>query len=573
MFVGGCKVPEHPVTESRHSDLFGPLKAGSLDSSRLAALLESAQLLHTSVDLEDLLRHLLRTVMARMLAGRGMIAVEEDGVMRVALARGMHRLTAGSRFDEAVAHAEGIEFLFWIGPSDKPAGVLGVSHHRDMEIEPAELDFIKALLGIAAGGINKARAHAETGRINGILGHKVQDLKALLDVARGFSSCTETAQVARLLGLTLAGRWAVRRYAVAAWREGCAPTLKQKGIALPATRELQEQLGDVREAVSVAELSPGSLKQNLQSQQAELIFPLRVQDKVAGCVVLGRRSGPSSFSQSDLEFGISAAAQAAVALERAWYFRETLEKQRMEEELALAASIQAQLFPQVLPELAGWELAARNRPARQCGGDYYDVLPIGRQREQPDYLFCMADVSGKGLPAALLMSNLQAILRTSLAYSPPLVELASRTSALLLASTPPDKYVTAILAVVDPATGVCSFVNAGHNGGILLHSDSRPEILQSTGAPLGLIAGIPYTSETIELKPGDTLVLYSDGVPEAFDLNEEEWGEEQLIQSLQECRELNAVGTIARVFERMDAHVGAAPPHDDITLLVISRRG
>jgi sigma-B regulation protein RsbU (phosphoserine phosphatase) len=244
----------------------------------------------------------------------------------------------------------------------------------------------------------------------------------------------------------------------------------------------------------------------------------------------------------------------------------------MEEELALAADIQAQLFPQVLPGPAGWELAARNRPARQCGGDYYDVLSISRQGEQPSYLFCMADVSGKGLPAALLMSNLQAILRSSLAWSPSLIELAARTNALLLASTPPDKYVTAILALVDPATGNCSYVNAGHNGGILLKADGTAEVLESTGAPLGLIAGIPYASGTLALNPGDTLVLYSDGVPEAFDLNEEEWGTERLIDSLRECRELGAADTIAAVFGRLDAHVGAAPPHDDVTLLVVSRR-
>ena len=136
-------------------NIAGSFHAATLDSSRLAALLESAQLLHTSLDLKDLLRHLLRTVMGRTLSGRGMIAVEEDGVMTVALARGMRKLVAGALFDEALARSDGIDIFFRIGAEDMPAGVLGVSQPPEKEIEQGELQFVRALLGIAAGGINQ----------------------------------------------------------------------------------------------------------------------------------------------------------------------------------------------------------------------------------------------------------------------------------------------------------------------------------------------------------------------------------------------------------------------------------
>jgi sigma-B regulation protein RsbU (phosphoserine phosphatase) len=250
-----------------------------------------------------------------------------------------------------------------------------------------------------------------------------------------------------------------------------------------------------------------------------------------------------------------------------------VERRRLEEELALAARIQARLFPAVLPQLAGCELAARNRPALLCGGDYYDVLPTAEPGERGPHLLCVADVSGKGLPASLLMSNLQATLRASLGYRPALVDLVVRTNELLHASTPTDRYITAILANFEPVTGRCTFVNAGHNGGILIRVDGRVDCLKATGPPLGLLRDLPFLSERIELLPGDVLCLYSDGVPEAFNPQDEEWGDERLMICLHQCRHLDPERIVSKVFEEIDAFAGHAPQHDDITMLVLKRKG
>lgn len=247
-------------------------------------------------------------------------------------------------------------------------------------------------------------------------------------------------------------------------------------------------------------------------------------------------------------------------------------RRRLEEELALAARIQAKLFPAVLPELLGCELAGRNRPALQCGGDYYDVLPTAEAGERGPHLLCVADVSGKGLPASLLMSNLQAILRTSLGYRPALLDLVVRTNELLHASTPADRYITAILANFEPVTGRCTFINAGHNGGVLIRKNGSVDILKTTGPPLGLLRHLPFLSESIELFPGDVLNLYSDGVPEAFNLQDEEWGNERLMNCLSQCRHMSPENMIAKVFEEIDSFAGDAPQNDDITMLVLKRK-
>lgn len=242
-----------------------------------------------------------------------------------------------------------------------------------------------------------------------------------------------------------------------------------------------------------------------------------------------------------------------------------------EQELSLAASIQENLFPAAMPKLTGCDLAARNRPARQCGGDYYDALPVAAESPDHPHLLCVADVSGKGLPASLLMSNIQATLRALLGRMPSLTELAAHTNNLLYATTPANKYVTAILVEIDPVSGACRYVNAGHTDGLLLRADGEAVWLKATGTPLGLIPQMPYDEESFVLQPGDIVAMYSDGVSEAQNVQEEEFSETRVADLLREYKHESAAALVARVFEEVDRFAGAAPQFDDITLLILKR--
>lgn len=541
------------------------------DPIRLEALLESAQLLHSSLNLEDLLRHLLRSVMGRLMVGRGLIAVEEEGTMRLALLRGIKGLRAGDTFDEAMARDAGVQLILPIGKTDEPVGLLGLGRPPGGEVDAEEKEFLTALLGIAAGGIANARAHAESFRLNQDLDQKVQELRALLDLVRGLTSTLEPDEVASLLMFTLAGRWAVRKYALAAWREGHPAVVRQKGMTFPDLKAFQPALDALPEAIGIDSLPDGDFKEAVRAQQGTLVFPLRSSETVSGVVVLGARFGQLGFSEADLEFGAGLVAQAAVAFENSWYVRETLERKKIEQELALAATIQQQLFPESLPRLAGYDMAAHNRPARQCGGDYYDALPVNDIDDHQHHLFCVADVSGKGLPASLLMSNVQATLRALLGRVPSLAELAARTNELLYATTPSNKYVTAILVQFDPLTGSVRYVNAGHNGGLLLRQNGEAEWLKPTGTPLGLLAGLPYEEATFRLDSGDLLALFSDGIPEAQDTAENEFGEARLLEHLRGICGQRAESIVTDIYRELDLFAGDAPQYDDITLFVIKR--
>jgi sigma-B regulation protein RsbU (phosphoserine phosphatase) len=224
-----------------------------------------------------------------------------------------------------------------------------------------------------------------------------------------------------------------------------------------------------------------------------------------------------------------------------------------------------------MPVLAGCELAAHNRPARQVGGDYYDALTVLRDVRPPAYLLCLADVSGKGLPASLLMSSIQATLRALLRHVPSLVDLAARTNELLYATTPTNKYATAILMQIDTEAHTVHYVNAGHADCILLRAGGDVELLKSTGAPLGLLPGTVYEEMSFSLQPGDLVALFSDGVTEAWDADEVEFGESRLIECLRSVSGGSSQGIVTSIFEAVDRFAGAAPQHDDITLLVVKR--
>lgn len=544
-----------------------PATNSSLSLSGLQALLESARLLNSSLSLEDLLRHLLRTAMGRLLVTRGLIAIEDHGEMRVELARGVQGFAKGTVFHEADAGPAKLDLLYFIGDIDRPVGVLALGKPALGKLTPEQHELLQAMLELAATALGNARAHEETVRVARSLDQSVQELRAILDLARGLAAKIEAEEIAHLLALTLAGRWASRKHAVAAWRDGHVPVIRQRGIVLPDVAILRSVAAELAEPAYTEDALADDVRATLGVGPNSVVFPIRTSEEVIGIVVCGARATGLPYSAADLEFGAGLIAQAAVAFENAWRLQEILVQKKLEQELAIAASIQESLFPSVLPELAVSDLAARNRQARQVGGDYYDVLPM----DSGKHLLCVADISGKGLPAALLMANIQATLRAIIGAHPSLADLATRVNSLLHASTPSNRFATAFFLAYDPASGTATFVNGGHNDGIVLRNDGSVELLTTTGLPLGLFARAAYEEGRVELAPGDLLMIYSDGVTEAEDGNDGEFGMERVIDVLKSYREQSASVIVDEMVGRIDAFVGTAPQHDDITLMVLKR--
>jgi sigma-B regulation protein RsbU (phosphoserine phosphatase) len=539
-----------------------------LGEYRLESLLESAKLLNSTLKRDDLLRHLMRTVMGRFLVGRCAIAIKGNDGMRIAMARGSAGLTPGDLFDQETARLAGLDLFFSMGDPEEPIGVLAMSRPPRGDLRVEEEDFLRALLGLAASSVANAQAHDDAVRSNRSLDQKIQELRALLDLVRGLASTLEPEEIAQMLMLTLSGRWIVRKWAIVTWKPGQPALVRERGMELIATAELKE----IAVSVSDAQLAEtGPILDQLAVPAGSLLLPLRNGQETFGLVVCGPRMGTQGYGEADLEFGAGLVAQAAVAFENAWHFRETLGKKQLENELSLAAAIQQGLFPSKLPTLAQTDIAARNRQAKQVGGDYYDAIPIDRAAPDAPHLLCVVDISGKGMFASILMSNIQATLRALLSEQSTLPLVAKRTNDLMYASTPSNRYATAILVVYDPVSGECHWVNCGHNDGIILRKGGEVEMLPCSGLALGLFPKRTYEEQEFRLEDGDLLCLYSDGVTEAQDLSEIEFSIERLTECLRANRDLSSTTIVDAVFRDIDAFVGSAPQFDDITLMVVKR--
>jgi sigma-B regulation protein RsbU (phosphoserine phosphatase) len=543
--------------------------SGSLSQSRLESLLESARLLNSSLNLDDLLGHLLRTVMGRYLITRGVVAISNGDTTTVEVSRGSVALKKDAIFTMEAAKAAGLELFFPIGAPEDEAGMLALGRPARGPLDAEENDFITALTGLAASVIANALSHRQSTRLNRELDQKVQELRALLDLVRGLAATLDPDEIASLLMLTFAGRWAVTRCGVASWKEGQPPVLRQRGLKLAKLENARAGICDLADA-SVLDSAQAA---DLGIPAGSLVMPIRSSGGTCGAVVCGPRLSGVAYNQDDLEFGAGLVAQAAVAFDNAWHFRDTIGKKQMEKELALAAGIQLDLFPKQLAALASTEIAARNRQAKQVGGDYYDVIHVGATRPAEEHLVCVVDISGKGIFASLLMSNIQATLRALVCRENSLPVVANTANDLLYATTPSNRYATAMLLIYEAATGACRWINCGHTDGIVVHSDGSVDMLPCTGMALGLFPARSYDEQSFKLRDGDLLAIYSDGVTDAQNEAEEDFGTERLVEVLVRHAQAPASDLVTRVFEAIDAFAGNAPQFDDITMLIMKRDG
>jgi sigma-B regulation protein RsbU (phosphoserine phosphatase) len=257
--------------------------------------------------------------------------------------------------------------------------------------------------------------------------------------------------------------------------------------------------------------------------------------------------------------------QMAEGLERARELEK--ERDRLEHELDLARLIQARLLPAHPPRIAGLDVAGLSESAREVGGDYYDHIDLGGGR----LLLVVADVSGKGVPAALLMSGFRASLMSQDTTRGEPAAMAARLNDFLVKSVESGKFVTAFLGFLDAATGKFVYVNAGHNPTVLVRRSGATELLTQGGLILGIMADSPFAAGETTLEPGDLVALYTDGVTEGANAAQEQWGEERLIAALQAGAHEPAATIASRIVREVRAFEGDSGPADDITVLVARR--
>ncbi len=305
----------------------------------------------------------------------------------------------------------------------------------------------------------------------------------------------------------------------------------------------------------------------LQGITSILAAPLFVDEQVIGLIYLEARLGKRSFTEEDLRLLTSLANTAAIKIQNQRLQADAAAKQRIEREMALAWDIQRRLLPQQAPELEGTELFGRTAPSRTVSGDYFDFFV----REDGTADIVVADVCGKGMGASLLAASVQAAFQAWATENVPPDRLCAKLNDLVFRRTSPEKFVTFITALYDPRSGSFLYTNAGHNPGILLRADGTRELLAAQGPPLGLFPGRTYGSGRIALAPGDLLALYTDGVTEATDPDDEEFGLERLVSLLKRFRDRPLEEIESAVTEGLLAFASGVPFADDRTMVLLRR--
>ncbi|MCX6135449.1 MAG: PP2C family protein-serine/threonine phosphatase [Ignavibacteriales bacterium] len=299
-----------------------------------------------------------------------------------------------------------------------------------------------------------------------------------------------------------------------------------------------------------------------------LCMPMRDRKKkiIGVFQILNKNAG--AFTKEDETFLDAFSVHAALAIETARLHKDIVEKQRIEKELEIAGTIQRRLLPKELPAIAGYQIDAVARPSKLVGGDYYDFIPLADGK----YVVVMADVSGKGVPAALLVSTLHASLHAYIEGISNLASLVGRLNNVIYGNTEADRYITMFIAILDPLEGTVTYVNAGHCFPFVLRSKQVSiTSLPATGLPVGMFEGVAFEQVVHKLEPADYLVLYTDGVTEAMNKSFEEYGETRFHQAMVGHSNQTASGFLAGVVADVEKFVAGEPQSDDITMMVLKR--
>ncbi|MGA2273409.1 MAG: SpoIIE family protein phosphatase [Bryobacteraceae bacterium] len=304
-----------------------------------------------------------------------------------------------------------------------------------------------------------------------------------------------------------------------------------------------------------------------QKVHTMMAVPLQTKDRIIGLIYVDSPFILREFTKNDLSLLTVMANVAAIRIEHARLAEVEAAERIMQRDLSQAAEIQGGMLPARAPEIAGVDLAGFNVPCRTVGGDYYDFFPYAG----PSVGLALGDVSGKGMPASLMMMALHARVHVLAETPGNLGDFMARLNKATCATCPSNRFITFFFSVLDAASGDLRFANAGHNPPVLLRASGDAQMLEGGGPVLGVISIAPYSEQSANLAPGDLLALYSDGVTEANNPDYAQFGEERFIRVLRDNRARPARDIVGAVTAALGEFTAGAPQADDITLLIAKR--
>lgn len=516
------------------------------DRADLQALLETSRLLIESHDESFVLNNLLLVCMGKLMVQRAAVFLYEPSQKRYALAAAKGRVSldeTGSGLRDLFRQKNSFacdehpflselcdhEFTVVIAlqNSKRHLGFLALGNKTHKKpVTPAEIEILEGIVFISGIALSNSRLVNELRNTNRKLDAKVQELFTLFDLGKTFSASHNRREIRRIFRFTLLGQFFVRTFFLLGMREGTACLMASNGLAEVPEEHQQLTLLGLEKNIIHVDQELASAFPFLKSSGITLLLKLHNEGEEPAIFGLGARANDKLFEPVDYPFLIALGNLALMTLQKTWLLEAQIEKERMQEELNIARSIQQKLLPESIPEIAGLHIAARNVPSYEVGGDYFDLI----RDPQGTLTMAIADVTGKGVPASLIMANLQSVLHLLHPPHSSLVEATGRINSLMYQNTPADKFISFFWAWFQPKNRELFYVNAGHNPPLLFRQGSAPVELSMGGVLLGAMPTLsPYEQGQIQLQTGDLLLLYTDGVTEAMNEVEEEYGEERML--------------------------------------------
>lgn len=557
----------------------------------LRALLETSRLLSSSLEIDFVLGNLLLTAMSKLFVTRGLVLLDDPlaGAHRVEAVKGIRALARHDlvRLEDVPEHvvegeavpeslrAHGLALLLPLAYHERQIGLVGLGPKATGAAFSAdELAFVDSLVNMSATAVHNARMVEELKEANRDLGRRIQQLNTLFDLSEEFNRTLDADRAVKLLSFALMGQLLVGRYAfLLRGEDGRMDCVTARNAAEPDAETVRRLRTQTRLLLLDEETPPEWA--GLREAGFELVLPLRMREETRGVLLLGPKRTGRPYEGDDVEFLTSLGLLALTSVENARGLAARIEKERLEEEMRLAREIQERLLPREVPTVEGLGVAALALPSRFVAGDYFDAVRLDADR----LLFAVGDVSGKGLPASLLMANLQAclhVLRGSLAAGTlGLAEATGRVNSVIHHNTGSTTFITFFWGIYDRRDGRVRYVNAGHNPPVQVSAAGLTERLDEGGLLLGVLDGAPYAEGETALAPGDVLLLFTDGVTEAWSAEDpdDEYGEPRLLDAVRAHRAEPAQAILDAVREDVRAFTGGGPLDDDLTLLVLKRTG
>jgi phosphoserine phosphatase RsbU/P len=488
------------------------------------------------------------------------------------IGEGRDDLTVLGPGDEA-HDRHGLTLLVPIPRRDRPIAVLALGPREGgRSYGEEEKAFLRSVAACAATPIENSLLHDELQRVNQKLSVKVFELHNLFDSSRELAGGFGEEAIQNLVATTVMGHFLVSRCALYLLGPQGLTLAHQRGLregeSVPIPlEEARVALEALRGPRAVADLARGPLRARMETARLALAVPLAVGARVEGVLAVGERASGRPFSEEDRDFAQTLAGQALAALENARLQRVREEKQRQDRELQIAREIQRNLFPRRPPEVRGFEVAAASHPCYEVGGDSYDWIPLGGER----LALVIADVSGKGTPASLLMASVHASVRALAGTAAP-TRVAERLNGFLFASTQASRFVTLFYAELDAASGRLFYVNAGHVPPFHLAGDGTLSRLAEGGPALGVLDESAYDVGELSLHPGDVVAMVTDGVTEANSADDSEFGDERVAEALRRLSGGSASAILEGLVGAVNEWADGVGCSDDLTALVLKAR-